>query len=336
MIFLRKLAGLAASLPILVLPTAQAAVPQLTVYTYASFVSEWGPGPLIEQAFEKHCNCDLKFVGLEDGGALLSRLKLEGKRTAADVILGLDTALTGEAEQTGLLQEHNITLGSINLALPWSDLLFVPYDFGYFGFVYDSETLPTPPGSLEELVHDRDGPRIIIQDPRTSTPGLGLLLWMRKVFGTDDQAAWTALAPRIVTVTKGWSEAYGLFLKGEAPMVLSYTTSPAYHRQVEQNNPYQVAMFSEGHYRQVEVAARLSTSSEPQLAQNFLRFLLSDTVQNILPTTNWMLPSVHTGQGLPDAFRDEEVPERMLQFDSLEVRDQRKQWISRWLIALSR
>ncbi len=64
MIFLRKLAGLAASLPILVLPTAQAAVPQLTVYTYASFVSEWGPGPLIEQAFEKHCNCDLKFVGL--------------------------------------------------------------------------------------------------------------------------------------------------------------------------------------------------------------------------------------------------------------------------------
>ncbi len=336
MIFLRKLAGLAASLPILVLPTAQAAVPQLTVYTYASFVSEWGPGPLIEQAFEKHCNCDLKFVGLEDGGALLSRLKLEGKRTAADVILGLDTALTGEAEQTGLLQEHNITLGSINLALPWSDLLFVPYDFGYFGFVYDSETLPTPPGSLEELVHDRDGPRIIIQDPRTSTPGLGLLLWMRKVFGTDDQAAWTALAPRIVTVTKGWSEAYGLFLKGEAPMVLSYTTSPAYHRQVEQNNRYQVAMFSEGHYRQVEVAARLSTSSEPQLAQNFLRFLLSDTVQNILPTTNWMLPSVHTGQGLPDAFRDEEVPERMLQFDSLEVRDQRKQWISRWLIALSR
>jgi hypothetical protein len=32
-----------------------------------------------------------------------------------------------------------------------------------------------------------------------------------------------------VTVTKGWSEAYGLFLKGESDLVLSYTTSPAYH-----------------------------------------------------------------------------------------------------------
>lgn len=34
---------------------------------------------------------------------------------------------------------------------------------------------------------------------------------------------------KTVTVTKGWSEAYGLFLKGESDLVLSYTTSPAYH-----------------------------------------------------------------------------------------------------------
>jgi ABC-type thiamine transport system substrate-binding protein len=32
--------------------------------------------------------------------------------------------------------------------------------------------------------------------------------------------------PKTVTVTKGWSEAYGMFLDGEADMVLSYTTSP--------------------------------------------------------------------------------------------------------------
>ena len=36
-------------------------------------------------------------------------------------------------------------------------------------------------------------------------------------------------------MTQGWSEAYGLFLKGEADMVLSYTTSPAYHIAVEKD-----------------------------------------------------------------------------------------------------
>ena len=49
-----------------------------------------------------------------------------------------------------------------------------------------------------------------------------------------------------------------------------------------------------------------------------------------------MLPAVHTGQPLPDAFRGDEVPQQMLQFDPAHVQDQRKQWINRWLSALSR
>ncbi len=47
----------------------------LTVYTYSSFASEWGPGPLIEPAYEAHCGCDLKFVAVEDGAALLGALE---------------------------------------------------------------------------------------------------------------------------------------------------------------------------------------------------------------------------------------------------------------------
>ena len=221
----RLLAALGAGLLMMIgLPTS-AATPTLTVYTYASFVSDWGPGPLIEPAFEAHCGCDLKFVGVEDGAALLGRLKLEGSRSSADVILGLDTSLVTEAQQTGLLKPHGLNLDAIDFALSWSDPVFIPYDFGYFGFVYDSEKLANPPTSLRALVNQPQGPRIIIQDPRTSTPGLGLLLWVRKIFGDNDMSAWAALSPRIVTVTKGWSEAYGLFLKGEAPMVLSYTLS---------------------------------------------------------------------------------------------------------------
>jgi len=78
----------------------------LTVYTYESFVADWGPGPKVKAAFEKDCGCTLDFVAITDGVAMLNRLKLEGKATEADVVLGLDTNLTAEAKDTGLFRPH--------------------------------------------------------------------------------------------------------------------------------------------------------------------------------------------------------------------------------------
>ncbi|MCB1719599.1 MAG: thiamine ABC transporter substrate-binding protein, partial [Candidatus Competibacteraceae bacterium] len=62
---------------------------KLTVYTYESFTAEWGPGPIVEKAFEETCGCDIEFVSVADGVALLNRLKLEGAATEADIVLGL-------------------------------------------------------------------------------------------------------------------------------------------------------------------------------------------------------------------------------------------------------
>jgi len=52
--------------------------PTLTVYTYESFVGEYGPGQALKKAFEAKCGCELAFVSAEDGGALYAKLKLEG------------------------------------------------------------------------------------------------------------------------------------------------------------------------------------------------------------------------------------------------------------------
>ena len=45
---------------------------------------------------------------------------------------------------------------------------------------------------------------------------------MQKVYGDQAPEAWQKLAAKTVTVTKGWSEAYGLFLKGKRPGVELY------------------------------------------------------------------------------------------------------------------
>lgn len=328
---LRRCALLAAVIATSATAPASADKPTLTIYTYSSFVSEWGPGPALQPLFEAQCQCTLKWVALEDGAALLSRLKLEGAKTEADVVLGLDTNLTAETAATGLIAPHELDLSTLTVPIAWNDADFVPYDYGYFAVVYDSQALPNPPQSLAELTAPGDQPKIILMDPRTSTPGLGLLLWVKQVMGEAADDAWANLAQKTLTVTKGWSEAYGLFLKGEAPMVLSYTTSPAYHVMMEQTDRYKAVEFAEGNYLQIEVAARLKSSDQPELARQFLAFLTSRAAQEKLPTTNWMYPVVDLGEALPQAFRDLKVPAKALLMPSDAVAANRAAWIEEWL-----
>lgn len=305
--------------------------PELTVYTYDSFVADWGPGPQIEQAFEATCNCDLNLVGVEDGAALLARVRLEGSTTDADIVLGLDTNLMAAAKDTGLFAEHGQS-PELDLPITWDDPVFLPYDWGYFAFVHNSEL--EAPNNFKALA-DSDT-SIIIQDPRSSTPGLGLLMWVKTAYGDDAPQIWEGLSDNIVTVTKGWTESYGLFLEGEADMVLSYTTSPAYHLLVDGDDTKTAAAFDEGHYMQVEVAGKLASTDQPALADQFLEFMLSDTFQNVIPTTNWMYPAVETEQGLPDGFETLVQPEKSLLLSAQEAAAARDDALDEWLNALSR
>jgi len=313
---------------------ALAAKPLLTVYTYDSFSAEWGPGPAVKKAFEAQCGCELRYVALEDGVSLLNRVRMEGKNSKADVVLGLDNNLLQAAQQTGLFAKSGVDTRTLTLPGGWQDQTFVPFDYGYFAFVYDKKRLKNPPTSLKELVESPEKWRVIYEDPRTSTPGLGLLLWMQKVYGDNAPEAWQKLARKTVTVTKGWSEAYGLFLKGEGDLVLSYTTSPAYHLIEEKKENYAAAPFAEGHYLQVEVAAQLASSKQPKLAQQFMQFMLTPAFQNAIPTGNWMYPVIKSD--LPAGFQTLSVPQTALQYSPQEVAQQRANWISAWQRAVSR
>ncbi|EJS9606738.1 thiamine ABC transporter substrate binding subunit [Vibrio parahaemolyticus] len=313
--------------------SAFAAENTLTIYTYDSFAADWGPGPKIEQAFEAKCGCDVNFVALDDGVSILNRLRLEGGNSKADIVLGLDNNLMAEAKKTGLLTEHNVDTANTVLPNGWSDTTFVPYDYGYFAFVYNKEKLANPPKSMKELVETRDDLKVIYQDPRTSTPGQGLMLWMKSIYGDDVTQAWQKLASKTVTVTKGWSEAYSMFLNGESDLVLSYTTSPAYHLIAENYSKFATANFAEGHYMQVEVAAKVKGSKNSELADQFMNFILSDEFQSAMPTGNWMYPV--TDVELPKGFETLSVPSKSLSFSADEVAKMRKSWIREWQSALT-
>lgn len=314
----------------LLLPTAAAAQqPVLTVMTYNSFTSDWGPGPQLEPLFEAECRCDLRFTAPGDAAAMLSRLRLEGPRTEADVALGLDANLIAQAEASGLFAPHGEVL-PVQLPVDWADPTFLPFDWGWFGFVMNNDT--PQPHSFAELA-DSDL-KVVIQDPRSSTPGLGLVMWLKAAYGDGAGAMWDRLSDNILTVTPGWTEAYGLFTAGEADAVLSYTSSPAYHI-VEEGDASKVApIFTEGHYLQVEVAARLASSDQPALADSFLAFLLTDQAQAIIARTNWMYPARDVA--LPEGFAALPRPDKTLFLPPAEVATTADAAIAEWQAALSR
>jgi thiamine transport system substrate-binding protein len=306
--------------------------PVLTVMTYDSFASDWGPGPAIETGFEAVCGCDLRFVTGGDGAALLARLRLEGKRTDTDVVVGLDTALVSAAAETGLFAQHGAV--ATDMPVVWDDPTFIPYDWGWFAFVYDKTRMAAPPDSFRALA--ASDLRIVIQDPRSSTPGLGLLYWVKAAYGDAAEGIWQGLSDNIVTVTKGWTEAYNLFLDGEADMVLSYTTSPAYHLIAEGDDSKAAAAFTEGHYLQIELAAKVASTDQPALADSFLDFLIGPEAQAAIPTTNWMYPAVTPAGGLPNGFETLTVPKKSLLFPPDEAAAIRDKALDEWRAALSR
>ena len=80
-----------------------------------------------------------------------------------------------------------------------------------------------------------------------------------------------------------------MFLENEADMVLSYTTSPAYHLMYEDTSKYKAANFLEGHYIQIEIAhSRNCDWQKPRNERNDplrLNSTSSDATSDWLPST---------------------------------------------------
>ncbi|MBL0690848.1 MAG: thiamine ABC transporter substrate-binding protein [SAR324 cluster bacterium] len=276
----------------------------ITIYTYDSFSGPYGAGPKIKDLFEKSCNCKIKYLSLSDANLILSKIILENKKTSADIILGIDNHLLQKANQTHLFSPHNISLPLSDFNPPddyFSDL-FLPFDYGWFTFVYSNKTLPNPPKNFAELLNigNNKSRSLVIQDPRTSSPGLGFLVWLSTLYPNNLGQVLKKIDQQVISYPKGWSQAYQMFLAGEAKMVFSYITSPIYHQLMEKRFDIKPWVSGDDYYMQIEYAAILKTSKQPKLAKEFLKFLVSEPAQKLIATTQWMYPVINVP--LPKAF----------------------------------
>lgn len=301
--------------------------PVLTVYAPEYFVGEYGPGKQMAEGFEKTCGCTVNVLGVD----VLPRLTLEGDKTPADVAIGLTIDVMDRAAKTGLFAPHNEDPSKLTVPVKWTDPTFLPFDWSDVAFIYDKTKVTNPPKSFDDLLNAPDDAyKIAIEDPRTSALGLALLLWVKSVYGDKAPEAWAKLAPKVLTVTPDWSDAYGLFTSGEADMVLSFTTSPAYHIIAEHDDTKVSALFPEGHYFYVETAAQIKGTKHPELAQKFMDYLMSDSFQSMIGVGNWSYPAIDKPGFLPPEFADLPKPEKTLFYPPAEAEALRAPALAEW------
>jgi thiamine transport system substrate-binding protein len=282
---------------------AKAKSDELVIYAYDSFVADWGPGPLVLPKFEAATGIKTKLLSRGDSGQVLAAAIDEKGKPQADIIIGIDQFLLPQAVKAGVLSSYKPK--GIEAIAP--DLLFdpefrvTPFDYGHFAINWDSQSMIVPPASLADLLKSEYKGKLILMDPRSSTVGLGFLAWTVAVYGDGWADYWKSLKPSILTIAAGWDSGYGLYTKGEAPLVLSYSTSPAYHLYSENTTRYRALEFTEGHLLQIEGAGILKGAKNRKNAEKFIDFMITEEFQKELPLTNVMYPA-RRDVALPECF----------------------------------
>lgn len=293
----------------------------VVVYTYDSFAAEWGPGHEIAKRFKEETGYTVNYVIFEDSGAVLSKAIAEKKNPRADVLLGINTFLIDRVRKEAILEPYhspNLAKNVLKDIMMTDDHLLTPYDWGYFTIMYDSGSKIPAPQSLEDLTKPEYAKSLVIMDPRTSAPGLGFAAWTKAVYGNDYLSYWKRLIPSILTMSHSWSAGYGLFTAGEAPLVVSYTTSMAYHIRYDKTDRYKALSFPEGHVLEIEGMGLVKNAAHRVGAQAFIDFMLTEKAQEVLPETQWMYP-VNTQVTAPDSFKTVPMPKKSLTLSGTEL-----------------
>ena len=275
--------------------SVQTELKTLRVYSYSTFVSSWGPGPLIKKMFEESCNCRVDFYDGADSAILLQRIQNEATQSGADVVLGLDQFDLEKAHQ--MVNWKTIQTGNTEFVPVVKNILseskLIPFDWGVLAFIGRKSDDRLSLTSLESMLNKELKGQISMQDPKTSSPGLQYLFWLIEVMGEDEAFKYLAkFIPQAYSFSSSWTNSYGLFQQGQVRTTFSYVTSPIYHLLEEKNSDYIAFAFKEGHPVQFEYVGIPESCSECDLANQFVQFILSPSVQKIIMEKNYMFPVV--------------------------------------------
>ncbi|MFC7764940.1 thiamine ABC transporter substrate-binding protein [Leucobacter soli] len=241
---------------------------------------------------------DVEVVTAGDGGELTNKLVLTKGAPIADAFFGVDDTFASRLIDNGVVESFlpdplparaaelgaQLVPGHTGDAASVSAFPMIPIDLGATCMNIDSgwfaENDLTPPQSYEDLADARYRGLTVVIDPTASSTGAAFLTGTVAAYGeTGYLDYWKRLVDNDVRIESGWTEAYnGQFTQGGEggthPVVLSYSTSPAWTLSEDGETSTTEALLGTC-TTQIEYAGVLAGAANPAGAQAVVEYLLS-------------------------------------------------------------
>lgn len=295
--------------------------------------------------FEAETGIRVEVFKAGDGGEILNKAILSKDAPLADVLFGVDNTFLSRALDNDLFLPYDSPIladiaDSLNLD-PQNRAL--PVDFGDVCLNYDVAWFAgrglAPPDSLADLADPAYAGLTVVENPATSTPGLGFLLTTIDAFGEDGYLDyWARLVDNDVLVVDGWETAYYSHFtaasEGDRPIVVSYAGSPAaevYYAETPPDEAPTAAVLTDGTcFRQIEFVGILRGTQKEKEARQLVDFLLDRRFQEDIPLKMFVYPANETAV-LPDVFQQySHTPAAPVQLDPSRITANREAWIQAW------
>ncbi len=316
-------------------PVKEKKVPTLVIYSYDSFVS-YGLPKATNKIFEEKYNCKVEYRTFGGVGSSLSRLILEKDNPQADLFVGLNMNNLQKALDENLFVSYKPKNASV---IPEKYVIdkkwrVIPFDGpNSLAIVYNSKEMKDPPQSFKDLLKPEYKGKLILEDPRTSSPGMGFLLWTIAVFGEDGYINyWKKLKQTIFHIYPNWDAAFTAFTKGEAPMMISYDADLAYFCYDNKSKPtkYRAVIPKEGGFLQMEFVGIVKNAKHPELAKKYVEFMLSKGFQKEIPLHQWTFP-IDKSIKLPQCFQYAAKTEKFVSIPPEKLSKSEKTWLKKWV-----
>jgi thiamine transport system substrate-binding protein len=260
---------------------------------------------------------------LGDTGELTNKLVLTKDSPVADLVFGIDNTFAGVAEANGIIDGELV-------AIDYADVCF-NYDKKWF-----AKAGLTPPTSWRELTDKKYEGLTVVQNPATSSTGLAFLFATVAKLGEDNwQTWWAKMRDNGLKVTAGWEDAYYIEFtggggNGQYPIVLSYSSSPAFTIDPADGESTTASINSDC-FRQIEYAGVLKNAKNPEGARAMLKFMLTKEFQAAMPGANYVYP-IDESVELPQVWaKFAPASASFVDVSGLDFDANRKNWQKQWL-----
>jgi thiamine transport system substrate-binding protein len=299
----------------------------------------------VKQAFETESGLTLRILKAGDAGEVVTRALLTAGNPEGDVLFGVDNNLVARALNGDVFEPYESPeLAEVDPQLVLDpEHRVTPIDHGEVCLNYDKTWYERrslePPDSIADVVDERYGDQLVVENPATSTPGLAFLLATIALYGDPGwKGYWGRLREQGVLVVDGWEEAYTVRFsgasgsRGKRPIVVSYASSPPAEVIFRDPKPSEAptGVIEDSCFRQIEFAGVLRGAANEDGARRLVDFMLSERFQEDIPLQMFVFPARGDAALPPEFEKFAVVPSRPLDLPPDEIEANRERWVDEW------